>query len=87
MYFTEEANSQTHTSYLFTLRMWLEDLGSGEVGWRGKVQHINSGEVRYFHDWSTMLNFVKSQLCNFYAEGPSSVEADELSKSNGEDTS
>jgi hypothetical protein len=87
MYFTDEANNHTHTSYLFTLRMWLEDLGSGEVGWRGKVQHINSGEVRYFHDWSTMLTFVKSQLCNFHAEGPSSVEAYELSKSKGEDTS
>ena len=87
MNFSDEANNHIQTSYLFTLRMWLEDLGSGEVGWRGKVQHINSGEVRYFYDWSTMLTFVKSQLRNFHAEGSFLVEAEELSKSNGEDTS
>jgi hypothetical protein len=49
-----------HTrSELFTLRVWREDLGEGRVEWRGKVQHVLSGETRYFRDWQTVLAFVQ----------------------------
>ena len=34
-------------SHLFMLRLWPEDLGGGQTDWRGSVQHVNSGEVRY----------------------------------------
>jgi len=52
----------TQSSQLFMLRMWLEDLGSGQTDWRGKVQHVNSGEVRYFRDWATLEVFLDGQL-------------------------
>lgn len=51
-----------HGSHLFTLRLWLEDLGGGETDWRGKVQHVNSGEARYFRDWPTLEAFVEGLL-------------------------
>ena len=42
-------------SYLFTVRLWPETLGDGRTEWRGKVQHVISGETRYFRDWSTLV--------------------------------
>ncbi len=50
------------SSHLFTLRLWLEDLGSGQTDWRGKVQHVNSGEARYFRDWPALEAFVEKLL-------------------------
>lgn len=47
------------SSHLFTLRLWLEEQGGGRSDWRGKVQHVNSGEVRYFRDWQTLEAFVE----------------------------
>ena len=40
---------------LFLLRVWCEDLGQGRCEWRGRVQHIGSGEVRYFRDWPPLI--------------------------------
>lgn len=39
------------SSHLFAVRLWPEDLGAGQVQWRGQVQHVLSGEVHYFRDW------------------------------------
>ncbi len=36
---------------LFTVRLWVEDLGDDRKEWRGKVQHVLSGEAQYFRDW------------------------------------
>jgi len=49
-------------SQLFTLRIWPEDLGGGTIDWRGLVQHVGSGEARYFRDWATLEAFVDEQL-------------------------
>ena len=46
-------------SELFTVRVWRKDLVGGCVGWRGKVQHVLSGETRYFRDWQVLLAFVQ----------------------------
>jgi hypothetical protein len=40
---------------LFSVRVWLEELGEGRSEWRGKVQHVLSGEARYFRDWATLI--------------------------------
>jgi hypothetical protein len=45
-----ETDQPSYRSHLFMLRIWLEDLGNGLTERRGKVQHVDSGEVRYFHD-------------------------------------
>ena len=47
-----------HRSQLFTVRVWREDLGDGRDEWRGKAQHILSGEARYFRDWQTLVTFI-----------------------------
>lgn len=39
---------KSNPSELFTLRLWLEELGNGQQEWRGKIQHVLSGKVRYF---------------------------------------
>jgi hypothetical protein len=52
-----DMKQQQYDSQLFTVRVWLEELGNGQTEWRGKVQHVTSGEVRYFRDWSTLVAF------------------------------
>jgi len=57
---TTETNlpESQHRSQLFTVRVWLEDLGEGRSEWRGKVQHTLSGEACYFRDWQTLVTFM-----------------------------
>ena len=49
-------------SYLFMLKVWAEELGDGQWEWRGQVQHVKSGETRYFRDWSTLITFLEAAL-------------------------
>lgn len=49
-------------SHLFTVRVWQEDLGQGHLEWRGKVQHVMSGEVFYFREWQDLIVRLKSLL-------------------------
>ena len=37
------------------MRVWQEELGNGQKEWRGKVQEVHSGEVRYFREWPTLV--------------------------------
>jgi len=53
----DRASPDPH-SQLFTVRLWLEALGDGQVEWRGNVQHVMSGELRYFRDWPTLIEFL-----------------------------
>jgi hypothetical protein len=63
MVLKEEADQPAQSSQLFMLRLWLEDLGGGRTDWRGKVQHVSSGEARYFRDWTTLEAFLENLLC------------------------
>jgi hypothetical protein len=65
----EEAKDRQ--SHLFTVRVWLEDLGEDQTEWRGKIQHVLSGEVRYFRDWTGLVEQMKAM-----AHGTSSSETD-----------
>ncbi len=49
-------------SQLFTVRLWVEDLGDGRKEWRGKVLHALSGDARYFRDWPSLLAFLNNWL-------------------------
>ena len=49
-------------SQLFMLRLWQEDLGEGRVEWRGKIQHVTSGEARYFRDWPMLITALQDIL-------------------------
>ena len=64
------------SSQLFMLRMWLEELGEGQTGLRGKVQHVTSGEVRYFHDWTTLETFLEGILYDALQGGQAESSAE-----------
>ena len=68
---------QPPRSHLFTLRLWPEDLGSGQTDWRGKVQYVNSGEARYFRDWPTLEAFLEELLRRAEQEAPRADGAEE----------
>ncbi len=57
-----EMKRQQPLSHLFTVRLWQEELGNGQTELRGKVQHVSSGEVRYFRDWLTLITFLQALL-------------------------
>ena len=52
----------THPAHLFTVRVWLETLEDDETEWRGKVQHVLSGESHYFRKWSALTTHLLSML-------------------------
>lgn len=51
--------SQTN---LFIVRVWLEKMGEGKSEWRGKVQHVLSGQVRYFRGWPMLEKLLLEML-------------------------
>jgi hypothetical protein len=54
--------SGTRPSQLFTLRLWPEELGNSQVEWRGSVQHVTSGQQRYFREWPALVAAVQEML-------------------------
>lgn len=69
---------------LFTLRFWSEDLGNEQSDWRGKVQHINSGEVVYFREWSVLETFMERFLQN--ASDDPGITVQGLKRTHSEET-
>lgn len=52
---TPARRAEAH-SQLFTVRLWHEDLGRGQVEWRGQVTHVLSGEMRWFRQWAELAD-------------------------------
>ncbi len=52
---------QPRPSELFTVRLWREQLND-HYEWRGKVQHVTSGETRYFRDWQGLVARMQEML-------------------------
>ena len=69
MVINNDTDQRMHSSHLFMLRIWPDNPDSGQTDWRGKVQHVNSGEARYFRDWPTLEAFVEELLRNSCLEG------------------
>jgi hypothetical protein len=67
-----DTGRQQYQSHLFTVRLWLEDLGDGRAEWRGQLQHVLSGETHYFRQWETLLALLRAMLP---AKTDSAVEA------------
>lgn len=49
-------------SHLFTLRLWPDEEGESEPEWRGKVQHVTSGDVHYFQGWHALVHLLTAML-------------------------
>ena len=45
-------------SQLFTVRIWKEDLDDNHNQWRGKLQHVSSGEAYYFKAWEELVELL-----------------------------
>jgi hypothetical protein len=54
--------SASQRSHLFTVRVWQEELDKDRVEWRGKVQLMTSGEVRYFREWDALVPLLLTML-------------------------
>jgi hypothetical protein len=49
-------------SHLFTVRVWQEEIGHDQTEWRGKVQLITDGNVRYFRGWEALVPLLLTML-------------------------
>ena len=56
-------------SHLFTVRVWEEETGTDQTEWRGKVQLLSSGEVRYFREWTALAPLLLAMLSEFEPDG------------------
>ena len=54
--------SHSPRSHLFTVRVWEEEIGADQTEWRGKVQLVTSGEVRYFREWDALVPLLLMML-------------------------
>jgi hypothetical protein len=54
--------SSSSGSQLFTVRLWPETIDDDLVEWRGKVDHVASGEGYYFRDWSRLIVCLEMML-------------------------
>lgn len=72
-------NPPYHRSYLFTVRLWAEDIGERQTEWRGRVQHVTSGEAHYFRDWPTLITHLLKMLpqSESQPEGSTAIEPSE----------
>ncbi len=57
----QEAREPAHAQ-LFMLRMWPENVDEDRIEWRGKVQHVTSGEALYFRDWPALIACLQEML-------------------------
>jgi hypothetical protein len=68
----------------FILDVWREEIRPDETEWRGKVQHLPSGEAYYFRDWPTLIARLQALLVLNEMNGPqigADLNADEDSRS------
>ena len=57
------AASSLPNHHLFVVRMWWEAGDGGAAGeWRGSVEHVPSGEKRYFRDCNALPTFITARL-------------------------
>src|SRR4051812_336308 len=63
------------TSQLFLIRLWPDEEGLPQ--WRGKVQHVISGQANDFHDWPMLIARLQAMLPQMPEARPDS-DADEI---------
>ena len=67
-------NQQHPHSNLFTLRIWQEKLDHDHTEWRGRIQHVLSGDTRHFRDWPALREHLLEMLQTLEAD-PDGSEA------------
>jgi hypothetical protein len=62
-------------SHLFTVRLWVEELGHGQGEVRMQVKHILSGETRFFREWSLLVAYMTVKLQEVEHESGSGADS------------
>jgi hypothetical protein len=55
----QELGTQAQT---FTLRIWVTKQKDTTLEWRGRIQHVQSGEVQYCRNWEAFSTYVEEIL-------------------------
>ena len=55
----DQPHPRTH---LFTVRLWVEQFGGDQREVRMQIQHVLSGETRYFRTWPDVVAFLLAQM-------------------------
>lgn len=55
-------NPSDAPSQVFLVRLWTEPEGAGQTAWRGKVQHLTSGEAQRFVNWADLIAVLQAML-------------------------
>jgi hypothetical protein len=79
---TDYSREKMSRSHLFMLRVWQEATGPAETEWRGRLQHVPSGQVCYFRDWAGLVSDMLSILSDDSGVGatPHDVAAQDSGK-------
>jgi hypothetical protein len=59
-----EHNSFGTQPQTFTLRIWVTNQQDSALEWRGRIQHIQSGEVQYCQNWDAFITYVEDLIRN-----------------------
>ncbi len=57
-----ESTARSSHTQLFTVQLWLEELGDGQAEWRGKVQNVENGEEHYFRQWAVVGRLLRGMV-------------------------
>lgn len=47
---------------IFVIRLWQEEFQGEQTEWRGEVRNLHSGEVRYFREWTALVDLLPRML-------------------------
>jgi len=56
------AQSRGPPVHAFSLRLWPETIEDDKVVWRGRMQDLATGEVRYFQGWEALVDVLLSLM-------------------------
>ena len=62
-------------SYLFTVRVWQEEMSADQTEWRGRVQLMSSGEVRYFREWAALAPLLLAMVSEWESQSEAPRDA------------
>jgi hypothetical protein len=63
-------NRHWEGSQLFTLRVWMEEVGDGRFEMRGTIKHILSGETHNFREMTMLEQLIEQTMKKKMVEAP-----------------
>jgi hypothetical protein len=57
----------------FVVRLWVEPLQTGQMHWRGQIEHVGSGQKTHFQVPAALLDFVRLNLPNLIPPDPPTI--------------